>query len=65
MMKIVQLQLERNKGNGESETWAKLLTNCALVCFCTVCVVETFHSVWRCAWCLCIEFILFLCKSEL
>ena len=29
-----------------------------------VCVVETFHSVWRCAWCLCIEFILFLCKSE-
>ena len=56
---------DRNKGNGESETWTKWLTKGALVCFCTVCVVRTLHGLWRCAWCLCIEFILFLCKSEL
>ena len=46
----------RNKSNGESETWAKWLTKGTLVCFCTVCVVGTLHSLWRCAWCLYIEF---------
>ena len=54
----------RNKVNSGSKTWAKWLTNGALVYFCTVCVVRVFYSLWRCAWCLYYKFILFLCKSE-